>query len=328
MTQAQAHQTVSPQLPVEWDAQQSSKLYGVRDWGAEYFDISDEGNAVVSLKFGEKIIQVPLIDIVHGMKERGLDMPAVLRIENLLDIRITQINEAFARAIKDAGYQNHYRGVFPIKVNQQCHVIEEIADYGRRYHHGLEAGSKAELIIAISQLRDHDSLIICNGYKDEEFIELGLYARQMGIKCFFVLETATELATILERSKALGIEPLIGMRIRLASTVEGHWNGDSGDRSIFGLSTNALLEVVEQLKQADMLHCLQLLHSHLGSQIPNIRNIRSGVMEACRFYTGLIEEGAPMGYLDLGGGLAVDYEGTRSNSTHSRTTVWMSIVTT
>ncbi len=317
MTQAQAHQTVSPQLPVEWDAQQSSKLYGVRDWGAEYFDISDEGNAVVSLKFGEKIIQVPLIDIVHGMKERGLDMPAVLRIENLLDIRITQINEAFARAIKDAGYQNHYRGVFPIKVNQQCHVIEEIADYGRRYHHGLEAGSKAELIIAISQLRDHDSLIICNGYKDEEFIELGLYARQMGIKCFFVLETATELATILERSKALGIEPLIGMRIRLASTVEGHWNGDSGDRSIFGLSTNALLEVVEQLKQADMLHCLQLLHSHLGSQIPNIRNIRSGVMEACRFYTGLIEEGAPMGYLDLGGGLAVDYEGTRSNSTHS-----------
>ncbi|MCX4189367.1 biosynthetic arginine decarboxylase [Methylophaga sp. OBS3] len=317
MTQAQSHDSNSTDLPVEWDAQQSSKLYGVRDWGAEYFDISDEGNAVVSLKIGEKNVQVSILDIVNGMKERGLDMPAVLRIENLLDIRITQINEAFARAIEDAGYQSQYRGVFPIKVNQQCHVIEEIADYGRRYHHGLEAGSKAELIIAISQLRDHDSLIICNGYKDEEFIELGLYARQMGIKCFFVLETATELQTILERSKALGIDPLIGMRIRLASTVEGHWNGDSGDRSIFGLSTNALLEVVEQLKQADMLHCLQLLHSHLGSQIPNIRNIRSGVMEACRFYTGLIEEGAPMGYLDLGGGLAVDYEGTRSNSTHS-----------
>ncbi|AFJ01340.1 Biosynthetic arginine decarboxylase [Methylophaga frappieri] len=317
MTKAHANHTTLPESPAEWDAQQSSRLYGVRDWGAEYFDITDEGNAVVSLKFGDKTIQVPLIDIVQGMKDRGLDMPAVLRIENLLDIRITQINEAFHRAIEQAGYQNHYRGVFPIKVNQQCHVIEEIADYGRRYHHGLEAGSKAELIIAISQLRDHDSLIICNGYKDEEFIELGLYARQMGIKCFFVLETATELSTILERSKALGIDPLIGMRIRLASTVEGHWNGDSGDRSIFGLSTHALLEVVEQLKQADMLHCLQLLHSHLGSQIPNIRNIRSGVMEACRFYSGLIEEGAPMGYIDLGGGLAVDYEGTRSNSTHS-----------
>ncbi len=301
----------------EWTIEQSSRLYGVRDWGADYFDITDTGDAVVSLKFGDKTVTVPIIDIVNGMKERGLDMPAVLRIENLLDIRLTQLNEAFARAILESGYQNHYRGVFPIKVNQQCHVIEEIADFGRRYHHGLEAGSKAELIIAISQLRDHDSLIICNGYKDEEFIELGLYARQMGIKCFFVLETATELKTVLERSKALGIEPLIGMRIRLASTVEGHWNGDSGDRSIFGLSTSALLDVVEQLKQADMLHCLQLLHSHLGSQIPNIRNIRSGVMEACRFYTGLIEEGAPMGYLDLGGGLAVDYEGTRSNSTHS-----------
>lgn len=315
MTQSQT--MLANTTETEWDAQQSVKLYGVRDWGAEYFDISEQGNAVVSLQFGEKQIKVSLMDIVNGMKERGLDMPAVLRIENLLDIRITQINEAFARAIEAVGYQNHYRGVFPIKVNQQCHVIEEIADYGRRYHHGLEAGSKAELIIAISQLRDHDSLIICNGYKDEEFIEMGLYARQMGIPCFFVLETATELATILERSAALGIDPLIGLRIRLASTVEGHWNGDSGDRSIFGLSTNALLEVIAQLKQADKLHCLQLLHCHLGSQIPNIRNIRSGVMEACRFYAGMIEEGAPMGYIDLGGGLAVDYEGTRSNSTHS-----------
>ena len=304
-------------LSAEWSAEHSARLYGVRDWGSDYFDVSDDGNAVVSLQFGDKTIQVPIIDIVKGMRERGLDMPAVLRIENLLDQRITQINEAFGKAIKDANYQNDYRGVFPIKVNQQCHVIEEIADYGSRYHHGLEAGSKAELIIALSQLRDHDSLIICNGYKDEEFIELGLYARQMGIKCFFVLETAMELDIILERSRALGIDPLIGVRIRLASMVEGHWNEDSGDRSIFGLSTNALLNVVEKLKQADMLHCLQLLHSHLGSQIPNIRNIRSGVMEACRFYAGLIEEGAPMGYIDLGGGLAVDYEGARSNSTHS-----------
>ncbi|HDZ16527.1 MAG TPA: biosynthetic arginine decarboxylase, partial [Methylophaga aminisulfidivorans] len=304
-------------LSSEWSAEHSARLYGVRDWGSDYFDVSEEGNAVVSVKFGEKTVNVPLIDIVNGMRERGLDMPAVLRIENLLDQRITQINEAFARAIEDAGYQNHYRGVFPIKVNQQCHVIEEIADYGSRYHHGLEAGSKAELIIAISQLRDHNSLIVCNGYKDQEFIDLGLYARQMGIKCFFVLETAMELETVLERSRALGIDPLIGVRIRLASMVEGHWNEDSGDRSIFGLSTSSLLTIVDTLKQANMLHCLQLLHSHLGSQIPNIRNIRTGVMEACRFYAGLIEEGAPMGYIDMGGGLAVDYEGSQSNSTHS-----------
>lgn len=305
------------QPKLEWDSEQSAKLYGVREWGADCFDISPEGNAVVSVQFGDNTVQVPLIDIVEGMKERGLEMPTVLRVENLLDLRIKQLNEAFARAIEQGAYQNHYRGVFPIKVNQQCHVIEEIADFGKHYHHGLEAGSKAELIIALSQLQDHESLIICNGYKDAEFIDLGLYARKMGIKCFFVLETLSELPIIIERSRVLGIEPLIGVRIRLASMVEGHWNADSGDRSIFGLSTNALLEVLEQLKQADMLHCLQLLHSHLGSQIPNIRNIRTGVLEACRFYAGLIEEGAPMGYIDIGGGLAVDYEGTQSNSTHS-----------
>lgn len=301
----------------DWTVDQSTALYRVQDWGLEYFNVADNGDVVVCVESNSKKQSIPLIDIVKGMNDRGIEMPTVLRIENLLDQRIKTINEAFAAAIKSAGYQSYYRGVFPIKVNQQCHVIKEIARYGSHYHHGLEAGSKAELIIALSQLQDHDSLIICNGYKDAAFIDLGLYARQMGISCFFVLETPAELPIILKRSRKLGIEPLIGVRIRLASMVEGHWNEDSGDRSIFGLSTNALLNVVEQLKQEDMLHCLQMLHCHLGSQIPNIRNIRSGVLEACQFYTGLISEGAPMGYLDLGGGLAVDYEGTQTNSTHS-----------
>jgi len=302
----------------QWTAQDSADLYGIREWGAGYFDVSEQGDAVVTVNFADNhSVNVPLIDITNGMKERGLAMPAVLRIENLLDHRIQQLNEAFARAIEQAGYQNHYRGVFPIKVNQQCHVVEEIADFGSRYHHGFEAGSKAELLIAISHLKDRDSLIICNGYKDAEFVELGLYAQQMGIRCFFVLETPAELPIIIERSRALGIEPLIGVRLKLAVAVDGHWSADSGDRSIFGLSTAALLEVVEQLKENQMLHCLQLLHCHIGSQVPNIRNIRAGVLEACRYYAGLIEEGAPMGYMDLGGGLAVDYEGARTNSTHS-----------
>ncbi|HLR18089.1 MAG TPA: biosynthetic arginine decarboxylase [Alcanivoracaceae bacterium] len=302
----------------DWTAQNSADLYGIRDWGTDYFDVSEQGEAVITVNFGDDhVVRVPIIDIANGMKERGLTMPAVLRVENLLDDRIKRLNEAFGRAIEQAGYQNHYRGVFPIKVNQQCHVIEEIADYGSRYHHGFEAGSKAELLIALSHLKDRDSLIVCNGYKDAEFVELGLYARQMGIRCFFVLETPAELPIIIERSRALGIEPLIGVRLKLAVAVDGHWSADSGDRSIFGLSTAALIEVVEQLKEADMLHCLQLLHCHIGSQVPNIRNIRAGVLEACRYYTGLIKEGAPMGYMDLGGGLAVDYEGARTNSTHS-----------
>jgi arginine decarboxylase len=257
------------------------------------------------------------MDIVAGMRARSLEMPAVLRIRNLLDHRIKVLNESFARAIADGGYDSCYRGVFPIKVNQQCHVIEEIADYGSRFHHGFEAGSKAELVIALSQLRDHDSLIVCNGYKDAEFIELGLYARRMGYPCFFVLESLHELQVIIERSRKLQIEPLIGVRMKSAVKVDGHWSQDSGDRSIFGLSTAALISVIDELRDAGMLHCLQMLHCHLGSQVPNIRNVRNGVLEACRFYAGLVEEGAAMGYLDLGGGLAVDYEGARTNSTHS-----------
>lgn len=303
--------------PIDWDVNDSAKLYAINEWGAGYFNISDKGEAQVSVNSEQGKVAVSIVDIIEGMKERGLEMPSVLRIENLLDQRIKELNEAFINAITSSSYLGQYRGVFPIKVNQQCHVIEEIADFGRSYNHGLEAGSKAELIIALSQLQDHNSLIICNGYKDAEFIDLGLHAIELGIKCFFVLETPAELPIILERSKALGIRPLIGARIKSSVIVEGHWNADSGDRSIFGLSTTALLDVVEKLKTSNMLDCLQLLHCHLGSQIPNIRNIRSGVQEACRFYSGLIKEGAPMGYLDLGGGLAVDYEGARTNSTHS-----------
>jgi len=299
----------------DWSIDNSKDLYGINDWGVGYFDISNAGNVVVSTPSGKQ--DVAIIDIIEGMRERGIQMPAILRIENLLDDRVKSLNESFKNAIDQFNYQNHYRGVFPIKVNQQCHVIEEIADFGSRYHHGLEAGSKAELIIALSKIKDNDSLVICNGYKDSEFIELGLYAHEMGIPCFFVLETPTELPLILEKSRQLGIDPLLGVRIRTAVEVDGHWSSDSGDQSIFGLSTSSLINVVEQLKQADMLHCLQLLHCHLGSQIPNIRNIRNGVQEVCQFYRGLIEEGAPMGYLDFGGGLAVDYEGMRTNSTHS-----------
>ncbi|MEE4143207.1 MAG: biosynthetic arginine decarboxylase [Halieaceae bacterium] len=301
----------------DWTTSKSAQLYGINAWGADYFNIDDNGEVQVNVNFDGKAVTVSLMEIVRGMHERGLHMPAILRIRNLLDHRVEVLNKSFAKAIADGGYRNCYRGVYPIKVNQQCHVVEEIADYGRQYSHGFEAGSKAELIIAMAQLSDSDGIIICNGYNDAEFIELGLYARQMGTPCFFVVETLSELPIIIERSRALGIEPLIGVRIKTTVAVDGYWSQDSGDRSIFGLSTASLMRLVDALREADMLHCLRLLHCHLGSQIPNIRNVRSGVLEACRFYAGLVQEGAPMGYLDLGGGLAVDYEGARTNSTHS-----------
>jgi len=259
-----------------------------------------------------------LLDMVSGMIQRGLQMPVVLRVENLLDAQIAQLNESFREAIRTLSYRGEYRGVFPIKVNQQHQVIEEVTAFGARYNHGLEAGSKAELIIALSMLGTREGMIVCNGFKDREFVELGLLAQKIGYNCVFVIESPKELPTILRASETLGIRPRIGLRIKLSSRVGGLWNESSGDRSIFGLTTNQLIDVVDDLKARDMLDCLELLHYHLGSQIPNIRDIRASALEACRYYVDLVQEGARMGYLDLGGGLAVDYEGSSANHPHSK----------
>jgi len=303
-----------------WSTQDATNLYGIQNWGSPYFTVGDNGNVniVAPAINGGQSAQVAFVDVIKGLRERGLEMPVQLRIENLLDHRISCLNNAFAHSIKALNYQNYYRGVFPIKVNQQHHVIEEISHFGSRYNHGLEAGSKAELIIALSHITDNDAYIICNGYKDSEFIDLGLHAIKLGVKCFFVVETPSELPIIIARSRKLDVKPLLGVRLKLASKVDGHWSDDSGDRSIFGLNTMQLMTLIEQLNDANMLDCLQLLHFHLGSQLPNIRNIRSGMLEACRYYIELTQEGVPLKYLDLGGGLAVDYDGSQSNSTHSK----------
>jgi len=301
-----------------WTPDDAAEYYGIRDWGAGLFDISPAGEVNVIVNGGESKQSVSLVDMVDGLHQRDLAMPVLLRVENHLDTAITQINESFAQAISSTGYTGVYRGVFPIKVNQQSHIIDEIARFGERYHHGLEAGSKAELLVAMAMLRDRESLIVCNGYKDEEFVDLGLRARQLGIPCFFVVETPDEMSLIIERSRKLKVEPLIGVRLKLGTKVDGHWSEDSGDRSLFGLNTQQLIDSVDRLKSAGMLHCLRLIHFHLGSQIPNIQNIRAGIREACRYYIDLVEEGAPLGYLDIGGGLAVDYDGSRGGSQQSR----------
>ncbi|MAT49729.1 MAG: arginine decarboxylase [Porticoccaceae bacterium] len=303
---------------LDWTVDDAAEHYGIREWGAGLFDVTGNGEVAVMVNGGQARQRVSLLDIVEGLRQRDLAMPVLLRLENHLDAAITQINEAFAGAIEATGYTGVYRGVFPIKVNQQSHIIEEIARFGERYHHGLEAGSKAELLVAIAMLKDPESLIVCNGYKDEEFIDLGLRARQLGRNCFFVVETPEEMSLIIERSRILKVEPYIGVRLKLGTKVDGHWSEDSGDRSLFGLNTQQLIEAVDLLKGADMLHCLRLIHFHLGSQIPNIQNIRAGIREACRYYIDLVEEGAPLGYLDIGGGLAVDYDGSRGGSQQSR----------
>ena len=301
-----------------WTIEKAKDLYGIQNWGAGYFDVSESGEVVATPLGPSGEARINLMQVVRGVKDRGLGMPVLLRLGNILDSQIALIHESFRAAIAKSGYKGVYKGVYPIKVNQQQQVLEEVTRFGAKYHHGLEAGSKAELIAAISMMKDAEACLICNGYKDEEFVDLGLYARKMGYQCFLVLEMPSELPLILERAEKLNVRPLIGVRIKLSTRAGGAWTESGGDRSVFGLNMAQIVQVVDQLRQKNMLDCLQLVHYHIGSQIPNIRDIRSGILEACRVYAGLAEEGAAMGYLDLGGGLAVDYDGSHTNFAGSR----------
>lgn len=307
-----------PTMLDRWTKEKSEELYGIRNWGAGYFSVSKNGEVQVNPNKGNNETAVSLMNIISGIIDRGLEMPVLLRFENLLDSQISYLNDSFNEAMKSLNYKGAYRGVYPIKVNQQQQVVEEVTKFGQRYHHGLEVGSKAELIAALSVMKDKEACLICNGYKDEEFIDLCLYAVKLGFKCFFVIEMPTELDSVLERSQALNISPNIGIRIKISAKGGGHWTESGGDRSIFGLNPTQVISVVDTLKERKMLDSLKLLHYHLGSQIPNIRDVRSAVLEAARIYAELVKEGAPMGYLDLGGGLAVDYDGSNTNYVHSR----------
>jgi len=295
-----------------WTHEKSVELYGVRNWGSGYFDISEQGEIVVQ-PFGPGRVNVSMMDIVAGLKDRGLAMPVLIRFGNILADRIRILNESFHKAIADAKYQGLFRGVYPIKVNQQQQVLEEIVRYGRPYHHGLEAGSKAELIAALAYMNDREAFVVCNGYKDEEFIDLALYANKMGVQTILVVEMPGEVELILERAKRMNMKPRLGVRAKLATRAEGHWTDSGGDRSMFGLNASHIIDIVDYLRGQDMLDCLEMLHFHLGSQIPNIRSVRAAVSEGCRFYVNLVQEGARMGILNVGGGLAVDYDGSHTN---------------
>ena len=301
-----------------WTASKSADLYSINEWSSGYFHVADNGDVMVLPEPGALSRAVSIADVAEGIRARGFDMPVLLRIDNILDAQIASINETFRAAMEELGYQGRFMGAYPIKVNQQQQVVEKIAEYGSRYHHGLEAGSKAELIAAMGTMLDQEAVLICNGYKDEEFIDLGLYATKMGFTCVLVVELPDELPLILERSKQLDAKPILGIRIKLSTQAGGHWADSGGERSFFGLNTSQIIDAVDLLKEADMLDCLKMVHYHLGSQISNIREIRTAVNEACRVYAGLAREGAQVEYLDLGGGLAVDYDGSQSNFLSSR----------
>ena len=296
-----------------WSSVKSAELYGVGAWGQGYFTVTDDGFVAVNLKNGKGTVNIKLSDIVSGAHDRGMGLPLLLRFSDLLGDRIRLINESFKKAITDYAYQNVYRGAFPIKVNQQQQAVHDVVTFGAPYHHGLEAGSKAELIAALAYMRDPDAFLICNGYKDAEFIDLALSSLKMGLQTILVLETTDELNLILSRAAALNIRPRMGIRVKLSSRVGGKWSESGGERSVFGLTPSQVIDAVDRLRGENMLDCLELLHYHLGSQVPNIREIRDSVKEASRFYVGLVREGARMGIFDIGGGLAIDYDGSHTN---------------
>ncbi|MCB1203527.1 MAG: biosynthetic arginine decarboxylase [Verrucomicrobiae bacterium] len=303
----------------DWTVEDAAETYGIQHWGAGYFNISRRGEVVVEMtdRSTGAPHSVSIPKLLEELDERGIRPPLLLRFPRILERRIEELFHGFAKAISDLEYSGSYRGVFPIKVNQQQQVAEEVAAYGRRFHYGFEVGSKPELIAALAYLKDPDALLVCNGYKDEEFIDLALYGQLMGLRVVLVLEMPHELGIIEERSAALGVEPVIGVRVKLSAEGAGKWAKSGGEKSPFGLNLAQLVQTVERLRERGRLGWLQMLHCHQGSQIPDLTIIRRSIEETARIYAGLVKEGAPMGLLNLGGGLAVDYDGSRSTRSTS-----------
>src|ERR1043166_8571289 len=300
------------EMKTEWDLESAIATYNVDGWGEGYFTVNSSGNVEARpLEGNGGSSHIPAV--VNEARARNLSFPLLIRFQDLLRHRVESINRAFQSAISEFGYRNQYRGVFPIKVNQLREVIEEIVDAGEQFHFGLEAGSKPELVAALAMQKDPESLIICNGYKDPAFIRIALLGRKLGKSVMIVAEKLEELEQIIRASKEVGLEPYIGIRARLYSKGSGKWSPSGGENAKFGLDTTNLVAASQMLKEAGLTQCLKLLHFHVGSQVPDISTIKRAVREGARYYAKLCKLGHQLGYLDGGGGLGVDYDGSRSD---------------
>jgi arginine decarboxylase len=299
-------------MKTEWDVESAIATYNVEGWGDGYFTVNSSGN-VEARPLKEDGGSIDLLEVVNEARARNLGFPLLIRFQDLLRHRVESVNHAFQSAISEFGYGNGYRGVFPIKVNQLREVIEEIVDAGQQFHFGLEAGSKPELVAALAMHKDPESLVICNGYKDPAFIRIALLGCKLGKSVVIVVEKPEELEQTIRASKEVGVEPHIGIRVRLHSKGSGKWSPSGSENAKFGLDTTSLLAASQTLKEAGLAHCLKLVHFHVGSQVPDISTIKRAVREAARYYCKLFKLGHDLGYLDVGGGLGVDYDGSRSD---------------
>jgi len=302
----------SSHSPNAWSIEKSEELYRITGWGEPYFSINAAGHVTVSPE-GDRGGSLDLFDLVNALKQRNLGLPLLIRFSDILEDRIERLNAAFAKAIARYNYPGVYRGVFPVKCNQQRHLVEALVGFGKPHQFGLEAGSKPELMIALATLKTPGALLICNGYKDREYVEMAILAQQLGQTPIIVLEQVEEVPLVIEASRKLSIRPILGVRAKLSSKGVGRWGTSAGDRAKFGLTVPEILSTVEQLRAAAMLDSLQLLHYHIGSQISSIAVVKTAIQEASQIYVELAKLGAAMKYLDVGGGLGVDYDGSKTN---------------
>jgi arginine decarboxylase len=312
MTTARINDVAPVREPADrWSIAEASELYDVNSWGKGYFSVGDKGHVLVHPD-KNPARHIDLKELVDSLQLRGIALPILIRFGEILKHRLGEIHQAFTSAIAESNYKGSYCCVYPIKVNQQRQVVEEVFQYGRPFKFGLEAGSKPELL-AVMAIADNETPIICNGFKDDEYIEMVMLAKKIGRQIIPVVEKYTELELILKHSERVGVRPVIGLRIKLASRGSGRWKSSGGYRSKFGLTITEALRALDELKAAGKEDCLQLMHFHLGSQITNIRQIKGAVIEAARAYVEMRRAGAGLNYLDVGGGLGIDYDGSQTD---------------
>lgn len=294
-----------------WTVQDSNALYMIDRWGGGYFGVDDNGQLTIA-PMKDRGRAIAIADVLRDARAEGLKTPLLIRFQDLLHHRVKSLNEAFGSAIREFRYRGDYRGVFPIKVNQMREVVHEILEAGQRYHYGIEVGSKPEMFAGLSMHTDNESLIVCNGYKDDAFIRMAMIGRKLGKKVILIAEKLSEVHAILRVAKEMNVEPYIGLRVRLVSKGAGRWATSGGEHAKFGLTTAEILAAAEAMREAGMSQSFKLLHFHIGSQVPDILIVKRAVREAARYYVKLRKLGHPIDYIDVGGGLAVDYDGSRS----------------